>query len=66
MEFFCIGINNGIYDFCILRKMSGQRLLNQYRSGMCEFVDSRRKRSQKTDDWCEYKKVMYKLEKYYV
>lgn len=65
IEFLCVGINNGVYDFKILQKMSGRRLLSQYDNGMGNFVALRCQRTGKDDDWCEYKKVIIKLRKHY-
>ena len=64
IEFFCLGINNKIYDFDTLRKMSGKRLLSQYKK-MKYFVNIRRKERNEDSIGCEYEKVMKRLECYY-
>lgn len=61
MEFFCTGINEGIYDIRIVKKMSGRRLLRQYDSYMRNYITLRRKASTSDESWMEYECVMEKL-----
>ena len=62
MEFFCTGVNEGLYHLRIVKKMSGRRLLNQYNGGMKEFMLERRSgQSHPEDTYVEYEKVMEKL-----
>lgn len=65
MEFFCVGINSGIYDFKILQKMSGRRLLSLYQDEMKDFIIYRRESQNEKDAWCEYETVMRCLECHY-
>ena len=65
IEFICTGINNKLYDFKILQKMSGKRLLGQYQKHMKSFVASRRIEKGTDEIWCEYEKVMQRLECHY-
>lgn len=65
IEYICIGINNKIYDFKILQKMCGKRLLSQYQNGMEDFVKLRREIRDTDEIWNEYEKVMKKLECHY-
>ena len=60
MEFFCVGINNGIYDVKILKEMSGKRLLGQY-----EEIKQRKSNFSETTAWSEYIKVMERLASMY-
>ena len=63
MEFFCTGINEGLYDFGVLRKMSGRRLLSQYNNYMREYISDRRTRiGASSVSWVEYEKVMGRLQ----
>lgn len=62
MEFFCVGINEGIYDINIIKKMSGKLLLEQY-DGMKPYIKERKATHQDPECyWCEYEKVMQKLQ----
>ncbi len=65
IEYLCIGINNKIYDFKMLRKMCGKRLLSQYKNEMKDFVKIRREKCGTDEIWSEYEKVMKKLEHHY-
>ncbi|MBE6619205.1 MAG: DUF4760 domain-containing protein [Ruminococcaceae bacterium] len=60
MEFFCVGINSGIYDIKIVKKMSGRLLLEHYEK-MKIYIQKKKHESS----WCEYEKVMKKLQKMY-
>ena len=64
MEFFCLGVNQNIYSFDIMQKMSGKRLLAQYECYMKEFISERRANHSETI-WIEYEKTMNRLYKYY-
>lgn len=62
MEFFCVGINEGIYDINIIKKMSGKLLLEQY-DEMKPYIKERRTVLQNSECyWCEYEKAMRKLQ----
>ncbi len=65
IEYFCIGVNNKIYDFKILQKMSGKRLLGQYQKEMKVFLENRREIQDTDKIWNEYEKVMQRLECHY-
>ena len=65
LEFFCLGINKGIYNFQIFRKMSGKRLYIQYDEQLKPFIKVRRDLHKENNYYCEYEKVMKKLSKYY-
>ena len=60
LEYFATGINAGIYDIKIVKKLSGSRLIKQYDDTMAEFIRSRKKYgNEKT--YCEYEKMIEKL-----
>lgn len=58
MEFFCVGISEGIYDLDIVRKMSGNMLVKQYDKYMRSFMLTKRKHKKSYEN---YEKVMEKL-----
>jgi len=58
MEFFCVGLNNGVFDINILKKMSGHLLVTQYRRYMRKVAFSR---LDKGFEYQEYIKVMETL-----
>ncbi len=58
MEFFCVGISEGIYDLDIVRKMSGNMLVKQYDKYMRNFMLTKRKHKKSYEN---YEKVMEKL-----
>ncbi len=62
LEFLCVGINTGIYDFNILKAMSGRRLLCEYDLLLKEEIKSRRTNGS---EYIEYEKVIKKLVKAY-
>lgn len=66
MERFCTGVNNGVYDFETLQKLSGHFLYTQYNKYMRDFVRKRRK-SKEESEWKynQYEKVMKKLGRKY-
>lgn len=63
MERFCVGVNSNVYDFHIIRKMSGHLLIKQYDSYLLEFLTDLR--SQSDEDWkyCQYEEFINKLKK---
>lgn len=65
MEFFCLGINNKVYDFKTLRRMSGRRLYKQYQNQIKPYIELRRTKDTAKNSWYEYERVMRKLECYY-
>lgn len=60
MEFLCTGINEGIYDLNILKRMSGRLFLSQY-NNLKPFLQKREENPKAKDAWSEYKSVMEKL-----
>lgn len=66
MEFLCLGINNKIYDFDTLRKMSGKRLVSIYQDCFVNYISDSRKSYGNELNWIEYEKVMIKMSKYYI
>ena len=65
LEYFCVGVNSGIYDFKALQKMSGKRLYSQYVNELKDYVNLRREKRDAKEIWCEYEKVMQQLECHY-
>ncbi|MBR6826506.1 MAG: DUF4760 domain-containing protein [Oscillospiraceae bacterium] len=65
MEFFCIGVNSGIYDFGVSQRVSVRRLLAQYQTEIRHLIEIRRQEQGATDIWCEYERVMQRLECHY-
>ena len=66
LEFFCTGINEGVYDIHILKKMCGKRLIRQYDNVMKAFVEHRREISATgSKAWIEYEKTVLRLKKFY-
>ena len=63
MEFFCSGINEDIYDFEIVKIMSGHLLAKQYDKYMRRFAY---RRIVKGYEYKEYLKVMDDLYNYYI
>lgn len=61
MEYFCTGINEGIYDLKIVKKMSGKRLLRQYDEYIQATIAARREQRDSEIIWKEYEEVMQKL-----
>lgn len=67
MEFFCTGINAGIFDLTIVKKMSGRRLLRQYNSYMQNEIQIRRRNANHPEEtWTEYELAMQKLHLMYI
>lgn len=65
MEFFCVGINSGIYDIKIVKKMSGKLMLKQYEKSKI-YIEEKIKEGKFTNrGWNEYLKVIDKLKKMY-
>ena len=64
MEFLCVGINQKIYSFNILRKMSGRRLLDIYLQKTRKYIEHSRV-TQSSNAWSEYERVMLRLQRYY-
>lgn len=61
MEFLCTGINEGIYELSILKRMSGRLFLSQYRI-IKPYLEARRKTKPSAEEaWHEYESVMQKL-----
>lgn len=61
LEFFSTGVNDGLYDIAIVNKMSGGRLISQYKDWAKEFIEIRRKRRRDVLAYCEYEKMINKL-----
>ena len=67
LEYFSIGINTGIYDAVIVKKMSGGRLIRQYDNWMKEFIRNRREMqsrlsgNKKTNAYVELEKMIKKI-----
>lgn len=61
LEYFATGINAGIYDIKIVKKLSGSRLIKQYDDTMAEFIRSRREKYGNEKTYCEYEKMIEKL-----
>ena len=61
MERFCTGVNLNLYDWKIINKMSGNRLISQYRGFTKEFIKSRPDLSDGSRPYSEYTTLMEKL-----
>ena len=53
MEFFALGVNEGIYDISIVKKMSRKVLINQYDNEISEFFSN-----NKIQEYKELKKMI--------
>ena len=66
LEFFCTGINEGIYDLHVLKRLCGKRLIRQYDNVMRAYVEQRRQKSATGNKaWVEYEKTILRLKKFY-
>ena len=66
LEFFCTGINEGIYDLRVLKRMCGKRLIRQYDNVMHAYIEQRRQQSATGKKaWVEYEKTILRLKKFY-
>ncbi|MCR4693534.1 MAG: DUF4760 domain-containing protein [Firmicutes bacterium] len=63
LEYFATGINSKIYDIKIVKSMSGSRLIRQYEKWIKNFIKSRRKKSGNKSAYCEYEKMIKKIQK---
>lgn len=65
LEYFSVGVNQKIYDFKIVRKMSGHRLNKQYHSWMESFIQERRTKFDHghSSAYQELERMMKKIDK---
>lgn len=63
MEYFATGINSQIYDLEIVNKMSGGRLISQYKDWCENFIEERRRRPGSENAYSEYKRMIDELKK---
>lgn len=64
MEFFCTGINSGLYDIYILKKMGGKRIISIYDRCLKNLIETKR-RAGKNETWQEYEIVVNRLKAMY-
>lgn len=67
MERFCTGVNLNLYDIEVVKNISGQMLVKQYKDYMGSFVAEKREKSKTIppeDLYCQYEAVIKKLKKY--
>lgn len=62
MEYFATGINSQIYDIEIANKMSGGRLISQYKDWCENFIEERKSRGSE-NAYSEYKRMIDELKK---
>ena len=63
MEYLATGINSQIYDLEIVNKMSGGRLISQYKDWCENFIEERRMRPGSENAYSEYKRMIDELKK---
>ena len=66
LEYFSTGVNLGIYDIKVVKKMSRRRLLGQYNTWMKDFIYARRDHgAQSSSAYCEVEKMINEIKKDY-
>ena len=66
LEFFATGVNQGIYDINIVKKMSGNRLVKQYDENLRDLVEKKRQKKDGNIDseaYVQYEAMIEELRK---
>lgn len=66
LEFFATGVNQGIYDINIVKKMSGNRLVKQYDENLRDLVEKKRQKKDGSIDseaYVQYETMIEELRK---
>ena len=66
LEFFATGVNQGIYDINIVKKMSGNRLVKQYDENLRDLVEKKRQKKDGNIDseaYVQYETMIEELRK---
>ena len=61
VEFFATGVNEGIYDIAIVKKMSGSLLKQQYNKWIKGYIHSTRDKQKNDKVYIEFEKMIEKL-----
>lgn len=67
LEFFATGVNQEIYDIKIVKKMSGNRLVEQYNENLKDLIEKKRQKKdgkkKDSEAYIEYEKMIQALRK---